>query len=87
MANLWSRNLGSDRGKKLFPLLLCNGGCAFKEKAAELKTAECTAEGLVTLNELKQRLFMVVLVVAIVIAMSAWAYALGWVALKLIQYV
>jgi hypothetical protein len=36
---------------------------------------------------LKQRLFMVVFVVAIVIAMSAWAYALGWVALKLIQYV
>jgi hypothetical protein len=52
-----------------------------------LKRRNVTAEGLVTLNELKHRLFMVVFVVAIVIAMSAWAYALGWAALKLIQCV
>ena len=31
--------------------------------------------------------FMVVLVIAIVVAMAGWIYALGWVALKLIQYV
>jgi hypothetical protein len=36
---------------------------------------------------LKHRLFLIVLVLAIVIAMSGWAFALGWVALKLIQYV
>jgi hypothetical protein len=58
-----------------------------KKKPPGSKRRNVTAEGPVTLNELKQRLFMVVFVVAIVIAMSAWAYALGWVALKLIQYV
>jgi hypothetical protein len=39
------------------------------------------------MRRLKHRLFMVTLVVAIVVAMSGWIYALGWVALKLIQYV
>jgi len=52
-----------------------------------LKRRNVTAEGVVTLNELKHRLIMVVWVVAIVIAMSGWTYTLGWVALKLIQYV
>jgi hypothetical protein len=33
---------------------------------------------------MKHRLFMAVLVIAIVVAMSGWVYALGWVALKLI---
>jgi hypothetical protein len=33
---------------------------------------------------MKHRLFMAVLVIAIVAAMSGWVYALGWVALKLI---
>ena len=31
--------------------------------------------------------FMMVLVIAIVVAMAGWVYALVWVALKLIQYV
>jgi hypothetical protein len=33
---------------------------------------------------MKHRLFMAVLVIAIVLAMTGWVYALGWVALKLI---
>jgi hypothetical protein len=35
-------------------------------------------------GEMKHRLFMVVLVIAIVLATTGWLYALGWVALKLI---
>jgi hypothetical protein len=35
----------------------------------------------------KHGFFMVILVIAIVVAMSGWIYALGCVALKLIQYV
>jgi hypothetical protein len=30
---------------------------------------------------------MVVLAIAIIVAMAGWIYALGWVALKLIQFV
>jgi hypothetical protein len=33
---------------------------------------------------MKHRLFMAVMVIAIVLAMSGWVYALGWVALNLI---
>jgi hypothetical protein len=40
-----------------------------------------------TVSELKHRLFLVVLIIAIVIAMAGWAYALGWVALTLIHYI
>jgi hypothetical protein len=39
---------------------------------------------LTTSDETKHRLFMLVLVIAIVLAMTGWVYALGWVALKLI---
>ena len=39
---------------------------------------------LTTSGETKHRLFMLVLVIAIVLAMTGWVYALGWVALKLI---
>ena len=39
---------------------------------------------LIALDEIKHGLFMVVLVIAIVLAMTGWVYALGWVALKLI---
>jgi hypothetical protein len=35
-------------------------------------------------DEMKHRIFMAVLVIAIVLAMLGWFYALGWVALKLI---
>jgi len=35
-------------------------------------------------DEMKHRLFMAVLVIAIVLAMTGWVYALGWVVLKLI---
>jgi hypothetical protein len=42
---------------------------------------------LATFSELKHRLFMAVLIIAIVVAMAGWAYALGWVALKLIHYI
>jgi hypothetical protein len=38
-------------------------------------------------GETMDRLFMAVLVTAIVVAMAGWVYALGWVALKLIQFV
>jgi cation transport ATPase len=38
-------------------------------------------------DRLKHGFFMVALVIAIVVAMAGWAYALGWVALKLIRYV
>jgi hypothetical protein len=38
-------------------------------------------------HSMKHRLFMVVLVAAIGVAMTGWVYALGWVALKLIQFV
>src|SRR6266446_5295885 len=37
---------------------------------------------LITSGEVKFRLFMVVLVIAIVVAMTEWVYVLGWVALK-----
>jgi hypothetical protein len=37
-----------------------------------------------TSGEMKHRLFMAVLVIAIVLAMTGWVYALGWVVLKLI---
>jgi hypothetical protein len=37
-----------------------------------------------TLGEMKHRFFMVILISAIVLAMTGWVYALGWVALKLI---
>jgi hypothetical protein len=37
-------------------------------------------------GETMDRLFMAVLVTAIVVAMTGWVYALGWVALKLIQF-
>jgi hypothetical protein len=33
---------------------------------------------------MKHRFFMVILVIAIVLAMTGWVYALGWLALKLI---
>jgi hypothetical protein len=39
---------------------------------------------LITSDEMKHRLFMVVLVIAIVLAMTGWVYALGWVVLKLV---
>jgi hypothetical protein len=39
---------------------------------------------MVTLREVKDRLFLVGYVIAIVAAMSGWIYALGWAALKLI---
>ena len=39
---------------------------------------------MVTLGDMKHRFFMVVLVIAIVVATTGWVYALGWVALKLI---
>ena len=39
---------------------------------------------LVTLGEMKHRFFVVILISAIVLAMTGWVYALGWVALKLI---
>jgi len=39
---------------------------------------------LITSREMKHRLFMMVLVIAIVLAMTGWVYALGWAALKLI---
>jgi hypothetical protein len=39
---------------------------------------------LVILGEMKHRFFMVVLIIAIVLAMTGWFYALGWVVLKLI---
>jgi hypothetical protein len=39
---------------------------------------------LISSGEMKHRLFMVVLVIAIVLATTGWLYALGWVALKLI---
>jgi hypothetical protein len=35
-------------------------------------------------DEMKHRLFLAVLVIAIVLATLGWLYALGWVALKLI---
>jgi multisubunit Na+/H+ antiporter MnhC subunit len=38
-------------------------------------------------GETMDRLFMAVMVTAIVVAMAGWVYALGWVALKLIQFV
>jgi hypothetical protein len=38
----------------------------------------------VTLGEMKHRFFVVILISAIVLAMTGWVYALGWVALKLI---
>jgi hypothetical protein len=34
-------------------------------------------------GEMMHRLLMVVLVVAIIVAMTGWIYALGWVVLKL----
>jgi hypothetical protein len=40
--------------------------------------------GAIAPDEMKHRLFMAVLVIAIVLAMLGWVYALGWVALKLI---
>ena len=39
---------------------------------------------LITSGKTKHRLFMLVLVIAIVLAMTGWVYALGWVALKFI---
>ena len=39
---------------------------------------------LISSGEMKHRLFMVVLVIAIVLAMKGWVYALGWIVLKLI---
>jgi len=39
---------------------------------------------MVTLREVKDGLFLMGYVIAIVAAMSGWIYALGWVALKLI---
>jgi hypothetical protein len=39
---------------------------------------------LITSGEMKHRLFLVALVIAIVLAMTGWVYALGWVVLKLI---
>jgi hypothetical protein len=36
---------------------------------------------------MKHRLFTMVLVVVIVLAMTGWVYALGWGALKLIQLI
>jgi hypothetical protein len=33
---------------------------------------------------IKHRFFMAILIIAIVLAMTGWVYALGWVALKLI---
>jgi hypothetical protein len=42
---------------------------------------------LFTLDELKSRLVLTGYVITVVIAMSGWIYALGWVALKLIQFV
>ena len=38
-------------------------------------------------HSMKHRLFMVVLIAAIGLAMAGWVYALGWVALKLIEFV
>jgi hypothetical protein len=38
-------------------------------------------------HSMKHRLFMAVLIAAIGLAMTGWVYALGWVALKLIQFV
>ncbi len=38
-------------------------------------------------TEIKTRLSSVVLVTAIVFAMSGWIYALGWVAFKLFEFV
>jgi hypothetical protein len=40
---------------------------------------------LASFHEIKHILFMLTLAVAIVVAMAGWTYALGWVALKLIQ--
>jgi len=39
---------------------------------------------LITSGKTKHRLFMLVLVIAILLAMTGWVYALGWVALKFI---
>jgi len=36
---------------------------------------------------MKHRSFIVVLVAAIVLSMTGWIYALGWVALKLLQLI
>jgi hypothetical protein len=42
---------------------------------------------MVTLREVKDRLFLVGYVIAIAAVMSGWIYALGWAALKLIRFV
>ena len=42
---------------------------------------------LVTFGEMKHRSFLVVLVVTIVLAMTGWVYALGWVGLKLVYLI
>ncbi len=39
---------------------------------------------LITAGKTKHKLFMLVLVIAIVLAMTGWVYALGWIALKFI---
>jgi len=52
-----------------------------------LQFVESALEGngmLITSGKTKHRLFMLVLVIAIVLAMTGWVYALGWVALKFI---
>jgi hypothetical protein len=46
-----------------------------------------TGETPVSLGEMKHRSFIVVLVAAIVLSMTGWIYALGWVALKLLQLI
>ncbi len=54
----------------------------------EIEQAAANIEGtMATVSEVKHRLFLVVLIIAIVIAMAGWAYALGWVALTLIHYI
>jgi hypothetical protein len=80
--NLQQRRLESDRGcpegegeiRERF-------GLAGSENRAGPPPAHIP---LISSGEMKHRLFMVVLVIAIVLATTGWLYALGWVALKLI---
>jgi hypothetical protein len=49
------------------------------------RNGNCLRPGtLIASAEMKHKLSIVVLVIAIVLAMTGWVYALGWVVLKLI---
>jgi hypothetical protein len=54
-------------------------------RACAIKKIGLTAHWAAIMHdEMKHRLFLAVLIIAIVLAMLGWVYALGWVVLKLI---